>query len=315
MAGIISVSRTNLAQRRQKLRRQRHIKLIKTTWRTVAVTGIAAALLWVAIQPMWVLQDSKQIVIKSGGKINLTPKDVYSLLGLSSPQSLWRIEPSLIAESLKKQPNIAQATISRRLFPPGLMIEIHERVPVAIVQIRKKQTATSCTASSLRKSTDVKKPCVQNNSAANKQSELGLLDASGVWMPMAKYMSMNPQGKLPQMMVIGSPGEYRPFWTQLYEAIGQSSLKVTEIDFQDPTNLILKTELGVVHLGSPSNKLPEQIQVLERMRHLGTQFNPINIDYIDLKNPAMPLVQVNQKKPSLDIKKSPQLHTKPMLGP
>ena len=315
MAGILSVARTNLAQRRQKLRRQRQIKVIQAIWRTVAVTGMASALLWVAIQPMWVLKDSQQIVIKSGAKIEPTQKDIYSLLGLSSPQSLWRIEPSVIADSLKKQPNIAQATVSRRLFPPGLIIEIQERVPVAIAQIRKKQPATSCTdaPSAPGKSADVK-PCVQNNSAANKQSELGLLDASGIWMPMAKYMSMNPQRELPQMMVIGSPAQYRPFWTQLYEAIRQSSLKVTEIDFQDPTNLILTTELGIVHLGSPSNKLPEQIQVLERMRHLGTQFNPSHMDYIDLKNPAMPLVQVNQKKPALEIKKSTQPNTKPILN-
>ncbi|MEY3403672.1 MAG: Cell division protein FtsQ, partial [Cyanobacteriota bacterium] len=129
------------------------------------------------------------------------------------------------------------------------------------------------------------------------------------------YMSMNPQRKLPQMMVIGSPSQYRPFWTQLYEAIRQTSLKVTEIDFQDPTNLILTTELGIVHLGSPSNKLSEQIGVLERMRHLGTQFNPSNMNYIDLKNPAIPLVQVNQKKSGLDIKKSAQLNTKPILNP
>lgn len=319
MAGILSVSRTNLAQRRQKLRRQRQIKVIQTIWRTVAVTGMASALLWVAIQPMWVLKDSKQIVIKSGTKIELAQKDIYSLLGLSSPQSLWRIEPSLIADSLKKQPNIAQATVSRRLFPPGLIIEIQERVPVAIAQISKKskkQTATSCAVapSAAGKSADVK-PCVQNNSAANQQSELGLLDASGIWMPMAMYMSMNPQRKLPQMMVIGSPSQYKPFWTQLYEAIRQSSVKVTEIDFQDPTNLILTTELGIVHLGSPSNKLPEQIRVMERMRHLGTQFNPSNMNYIDLKNPAIPLVQVNQKKSGLDIKKSAQLNTKSILNP
>lgn len=316
MAGILSVSRTNLAQRRQKLRRQRQIKIIQAIWRTVAVTGMASALLWLAIQPMWVLKDSKQIVIKSDAKIEMTEKNIYSLLGLSSPQSLWRIEPSLIADSLKKQPNIAQATVSRRLFPPGLIIEIQERVPVAIAQIRKKQTATSCAVapSAAGKSADVKS-CVQNNSAANQQSELGLLDASGIWMPMAKYMSMNPQRKLPQMMVIGSPSQYRPFWTQLYEAIRQSSLKVTEIDFQDPTNLILMTELGIVHLGSPSSKLSEQIQALERMRHLGTQVNSSNIDYIDLKNPAIPLVQVNQKKPALDIKKSAQLNTKPILNP
>ena len=312
MAGILSVSRTNLAQRRQKLRRQRQIKIIQAIWRTVAVTGFASALFWVAIQPMWVLKDSEQIVIKSGDQL-LTQKDIYSRLGLSSPQSLWRIEPSLIADSLRKQPNIAQATVSRRLLPPGLIIEIQERVPVAIAQIRKDQTVTNCllTPSSTGKPPDVKF-CLQNSSAANKQNELGLLDASGVWMPIDRYMSINPKAKLPQLIVIGSTAQYKLFWTQLYQAISQSSLKVTEIDFQDPTNLILKTELGNVHLGSPSNKLPEQIQVLMQMRHLSTKVNPSNIDYIDIKNPSNPLVQMNQKKPALDIKKSEQLNKSPI---
>ena len=38
MAGIVSVSRTDLAQRRKKLRRQRQMKIIQTIWRTFAVT-------------------------------------------------------------------------------------------------------------------------------------------------------------------------------------------------------------------------------------------------------------------------------------
>ncbi len=308
MAGILSVSRANLAQRRQKLRRQRQIKIIQAIWRTIAVTGFASALFWVAIQPMWVLKDSEQIVIKSGNQL-LTQKDIYSLLGLSSPQSLWRIEPSLIAESLKKQPNIAQATVSRRLLPPGLIIDIQERVPVAIAQIRKNQAVTSCliTSSSPGKSSNIKS-CFQNSNPANKQDEVGLLDASGVWMPITRYMSINPKAKLPKLIVIGLTAQSRPFWTQLYQALSQTSLKVTEIDFQDPRNLILKTELGNVHLGSPSDKLPQQIQAIVQMRHLATKVNPSNIDYIDIKNLTIPLVQMNQKNLGLDIKKSAQLN-------
>jgi cell division protein FtsQ len=253
---------------------------------------------------MWVLKDAGQIVIKSGGQV-LTQKDIYSLLGLSSPQSLWRIEPSLIADSLRKQPNIAQATVRRRLLPPGLIIEIQERVPVAIAQITKNQRITSCvlTPSFTGKPSEVKS-CLQNSGMANQQNELGLLDASGVWMPLSRYISINPKAKLPRLIVIGAIAQYKPFWTQLYEAISHSSLKVTEINFQDPTNLILKTELGIVHLGSLSNRLPEQIQALVQMRRLPNEVNPSNIDYIDIKNPAIPLVQMNQKKPSLEIKKS-----------
>jgi cell division protein FtsQ len=79
---------------------------------------------------------------------------------------------------------------------------------------------------------------------------------------------------------------------------------VTEINFQDPTNLILKTELGNVHLGSPNNKLLEKIQVLGQMRYLHTKVNVSNMDYVNLKNPATPLVQEYQSKSGLDAKKS-----------
>ncbi|WP_414514141.1 cell division protein FtsQ/DivIB [Nostoc sp. PCC 9305] len=270
MAGIISVSRTHLAQRRQKLRRQRQMRIIQAIWRTFAITGLAGGLLWVAVQPVWMLKAPKQIVMKSGNKL-LSDQTTQSLLVLSYPQSLWRIEPSAIANSLKKQPTIAQAIVRRRLFPPGLTIEIQERVPVAVTQAR-----------------------------GNKKVTIGLLDASGAWMPLEKYTSLNPTRKLPNLRVIGSPNQYCLYWTQLHEAVSQSPVKVMEIDCQNPTNLILKTELGNVHLGVPGPQLSEQIKVLAQMRHLATKFNSGQIEYIDLKNPEFPLVQMNQKKPKIN---------------
>ncbi|MEH2185279.1 MAG: FtsQ-type POTRA domain-containing protein [Nostoc sp.] len=272
MAGIISVSRTDLAQRRQKLRRQRQLKIIQAIWRTFAITGLAGGLLWVAVQPVWMLKAPKQIVMKSGNKL-LSDETTQSLLVLSYPQSLWRIEPSAIANSLKKQPTIAQAIVRRRLFPPGLIIEIQERVPVAVTQTR-----------------------------GNKKVIIGLLDASGAWMPLEKYTSLNPTSKLPNLRVIGSPKQYCLYWTQLHEAVSQSSVKVIEIDCQNPTNLILKTELGNVHLGVPGPQLSEQIKVLAQMRPLAAKFNSGQIEYIDLKNPEVPLVQMNQENQKLTPK-------------
>ncbi|MBW4560030.1 MAG: FtsQ-type POTRA domain-containing protein [Mojavia pulchra JT2-VF2] len=278
MAGIVSVSRTSLTQRRKKLRRQKQMKFIQAIWRTVAISGLAGSLLWVAIQPMWVLNAPKQIVIKSGNKF-LSDEAIKSLLVLSYPQSLWRIQPSAIADSLKQQPTIAQAIVSRRLFPPGLSIEIKERVPVAIAQMRKEG----------------------NTDTSKKQVNVGLLDASGVWIPLEKYTSLNPTVKLPSLQVIGLPEQYRPYWTQLYLSVSQSSVKVMEINCQDPTNLILKTELGNVHLGPPSIYLSEQIQVLAQMRDLPTKLSSSQIEYIDLQNPEIPLVQLNQKKQKVNF--------------
>ncbi|MDB9306328.1 cell division protein FtsQ/DivIB [Nodularia spumigena] len=269
MAGIVSVSQKDLAQRRQKIRRQRQIKIIQALWRTAAISGLAGGLLWVALQPIWVLNAPKQIEMKSGDKL-LSEATIESLLVISYPQSLWRIQPNAIANSLKQQPTIAQATVNRRLFPPGLNIKIEERVPVAIAQSPK------------------------------KQSPAGLLDATGVLIPLEKYKLVNPNIKLPILKVIGSPEKYRSSWSQIYAALSQSPVKIMEIDCQDPTNLILKTELGNVHLGAFSPQLTEQIKVLAQMRSLSAKMDFSQIQYIDLKNPASPLVHLNQtnKKPN-----------------
>lgn len=271
MAGIVSVSQTDLAQRRKKLRRQRQMKLVQAIWRTIAVSGFAGGLLWVTLQPVWVLNDPKQIVIKSGNQV-LPETAIKSMLKLSYPQSLWKIEPSAIAQSLKLQPTIAQATVNRRLFPPGLIIEIQERVPVAVAQ----------------------RPPEANNQTKNKQSSTGLLDATGVWIPLEKYTLVNPKLKLPSFKVIGTPEQYRQYWIQLYPLLSQSSVKIMEANFQDLTNLILKTELGNVHLGNPSPLLPEQIKVLAQLRNLPAKINPTQIEYIDLKNPETPIVHMIQ---------------------
>lgn len=272
MPEIISVNQKDLAQRRKKLRRQRQMKIVQAIWRTLAITGLASGLLWVALQPMWVLKTPKQISIKSGNQL-LSQEAIQSLLVLSYPQSLWRIQPGAIADSLKKQPTIAQATVNRRLFPPGLIIEIQERVPVALAQRSKTQP---------------------NNS--QKKMSMGLLDANGVWIPLDKYTLVNPQVKLPTLKVIGLPEQYSPYWSQLYPYVSQSLVKITEIDYQDPTNLILNTELGKVYLGAALSQLPEQINLLAQLKHIDKKLNPSEIDYIDLKNPDAPLVHMIQKK-------------------
>lgn len=274
MAGMISVDRTDLRYRRHKLRRQRQMKIIQAIYRTFAVSSLLGGLLWVASQPMWVLESPKQIEIKSANR-SLSPEAIQTVLVLSYPQSLWRISPSRVADSLTKQPTIAKASVNRRMFPPGLIIDIQERVPVAIALTNQQATI---------------------NRDTNTASSTGLLDANGIWMNQEKYTSLNPTVKLPSLIVIGSFEQYRPYWNQLYQSVSQSSVKVTLINCQDPTNIILKTELGYVHLGAASPQISEQIKVLDQMSHLHTQLNPNQIEYIDLKNPESPLVQMNQKK-------------------
>lgn len=259
---IASVSQAQISNRRQQLRRARRVKFFQALWRSLMVGGMASGLIWAITLPDWVIRQPEQIDIE--GNQFLSTQAIRSLLPLSYPQSLWRVEPQAIAESLEDAAPIAEATVTRQLMPPGLIIQVQERQPVAIAQ---GQTQTT--------------------------SEPGFLDERGVWMPQSSYRSLKADVELPTLQVRGQNEHYRPYWSQVYPVVHHSPVKVLEIDWRNPANLILKTELGNVHLGSDSSQLAEQLAVLDRMRQLPTQLQPSQIAYIDLKNPDRPVIQMN----------------------
>ncbi|MBF2017137.1 MAG: FtsQ-type POTRA domain-containing protein [Rivularia sp. T60_A2020_040] len=270
MPEILSVSSTELTGRREKLRRNRQINIISKIWRTLAITGLAGGLLWFLIQPIWVLKSKKDITV-SGNQL-FSDEVIQSKMPLSYPQSLWRVEPSRLSASLKQQPGITEATVTRRLFPPGLIVKVSEILPVAITQT----------------------PSLEDTNSKNQKPVEGLVDINGVEVTTENFKSI-PANKLPSLKVIGDLQQCRPFWKQLYQQVTNSLVKVMEINCQNPTNIILKTELGRVHIGNPTFQLAEKIQLLAKIRRLPDQENMSQIEFIDLTNPESILVQLNHK--------------------
>lgn len=295
MTSITSVSRSGLTQRRRMLRRHRHLKVFKALWRTLAVSGLLGGLVWATTRPIWVLSESNQIVIE--GNQFLSDQTIQSLLPLSYPQSLLRIQPEAIAQSLESQPPIAEATVTRQLFPPGIIVQVKERVPVALARI---VVFSPSSPEGITPIIETAQPPAALTKLP-KGSSTGLLDQTGAWIPIESYGSLSNTPELPKLKVIGLPEQYRPYWAQLYQAVSHSPIKVIEIDCQDPANLILKTELGIVHLGSYSSRLAHQLKVLAQMRQLPAHLNASQIAYIDLKNPKAPSVQMNQPKESVKL--------------
>ncbi len=275
MPEIVSVSYTDLEIRREKLRRHRQMQVVSKIWRTLAITGLAGGLLWFLIQPIWVLKSKKDITV-SGNHL-LSDEVIQSKMQLSYPKSLWRVEPILLTSSLKQQAGITQATVTRRLFPPGLRVKVSEIKPVAITQTQIKS---------------------KNNSTSQKTIN-GLVDMNGNWVAFKNYKSIKTS-KLPNLKVIGKQIVYRRFWKQLYQEIRKSSVKVMQVDCRDPNNIILKTELGLVHIGSPTLQLPEKIKLLAKIRRLPARINMSQIEFIDLTNPETILVQMNHKTLRID---------------
>jgi cell division protein FtsQ len=268
MANIASVSQNELTSRRKKLRRARRIKSFQSVWRTLFVGGMATGLVWAITLPDWVIRSPEQIVIE--GNHFLSAKAIRSLLPLSYPQSILQVQPQVIAKSLEAQGPIAKATVSRQLLPPGLTIQVKERKPVAIA----------------------KPPTNPNSKTPNSNATAGLVDEQGVWMPSSSYGELEQNLELPTLKVIGQNEQYRPYWSEVYQALSRSAVQVFEIDWQNPSNLILKTEMGNVHLGPYSSRFAEQLGILDRMRELPTHVSPSKISYIDLKNPDFPAIQM-----------------------
>lgn len=264
MGNIASVSHRELRERRLKLRRQRRWRGVQLLWQTLAIGGMAGGLLWGTTQPIWLIQGPEQVQVV--GNRLLSHRKIVGLLALPYPQSLWQIQPQDVAQKLEEQGPIVAAQVSRQLFPPSLMIEVQERQPVAIAQ---KPAPTPLAP-----------------------SEMGWLDAQGNWMPWESYTNLENSSLMPTLKVIGSVRDYGKDWPEFYQILSQSAVNIFEIDWQNPGNLILTTELGKVHLGPFSPQFAQQLQVLDQMRQLPKYMDTSKIAYLDLRDPGTPMVQL-----------------------
>lgn len=278
MADFSAVSRSTVAARRRRLRRHRRIRALQAFWRLLVVMGLAGGAIWLIKSPIWVIQSPEQITIE--GNELLSPERVRSLLPMHYPKPLWAVQPEAIAKELEAGGPIAQAVVTRHLWPPGVTIQIQERRPVAIAQDY---------------SPDPTDPVL-----AMENTNAGLLDATGAWIPLEDYTLLNPAVQMPALTVVGMRAGDREQWVAIYaelnrfQATANAPVRITELDWRDPGNLILSTELGHVHLGvyqSPS-LFTQQLQALNQMRQLSknTEFRPI--EYIDLRRPESPLLQL-----------------------
>ena len=296
MTGIAPVSRTELAQRRKHLRKQRRNQLLQTSWRSVVIMGLAAGMVWVIAQPNWVIRQAEQVTIE--GNRFLATQTIRSILPIQYPQSLMKIQASEISQALTTKAPIAEVTVERHLFPPSLVIKVREREPVA-------QVFLSTNPTNPAQPKDVKNPPDKSGEKPAEKSiekstladrPYGFLDENGMLLPLESYSNLTQDMKMPDLKVIGDPDLYRRQWNALYPIVRRSPVKIDLIDWQNFSNLKLKTELGMVHVGSLGRLFPSQVRALDKMRQLPNRLPPAQIDYIDLRNPSAPMVQLKVGK-------------------
>ncbi|GFE71160.1 cell division protein FtsQ/DivIB [Chroococcus sp. FPU101] len=133
---IASVSSDSLKDQRLTLVSQRRFKTLSALWRFFLIISLAVGLGWMMTNKAWMIKKDSQIEVK--GLYLMSPQMIYSLLSLSYPQSLWRLETHQLSQQLEKSPPVANAIITRHLFPPEIVIEVQERQPIAVAQSNQK---------------------------------------------------------------------------------------------------------------------------------------------------------------------------------
>ena len=255
------------------------------------------------MQPLWVIKGPEQIRV--GGFQTLDGESLKSLLPLEYPQSLLNVEPTELEAALLENAPLRSATVSRQLLPPGLRIQIQERQPVAVAELAVKKgkdspasdASDSSTASAAEGAVD---DPARSSTKKAKRGVRVLLDEAGDWVPLDQYAGEGQNFELPRLTVIGMREEYREPWSNLYRALSQSPMEVSEIDWRDPSNLKLMTELGRVHLGPYGNQFSQQLQVLDRMRDLPAHQQANQVDYIDLRSPLLPRLRMKLQASTSD---------------
>jgi len=290
---IVSVSQDDLLKRRKQLLKERKVRSLKEIWRILIVASLAGGVVYAIKSPVWVIRRPEQIAIK--GSQHIQPQVLRSLLQIAYPQSLWRIEPKTIESQIKEKLPVEAIVVSRQIFPPGLTVQLTEPTYVAL-SVQSLQPTTEAAEQALeQRSTPTAKPPADSKEAPAAGEKLGLLDKNGAWIALERYTLLDPGFKPPTLKVLGNPQQIRPYWQKLYEACDRSVVKISEIDWRDINNLMLKTELGTIRIGAYSPALfAQQLEILSQMKQLSEQLEGDEILSIDLSNPDSPFVQTGK---------------------
>ena len=262
----------DLAVRRQQLKTKRKIRFYQRVWRSLALIGFMGGMVWVARSPTWLLHSAEQIEVSDNQTLSDT--NVRDLIPIAYPQTLLEVESNKLAQTLTEQASIESAKVSRRLLPPGLHVQITERQPVALALPNKIQPAQTIPDQPFQ--------------------EPGLIDAQGYWMPRDSFSKIGAEIALPTFTVEGMRPSNAGNWQMIYHEIQRSPVEITAVNWSDPNNLILQSELGSVHIGAFGDQFAAQLTALDQLRSLPTKVNLDQVAFIDLKDPQNPLVETLQ---------------------
>jgi cell division protein FtsQ len=261
-----SSSASDLAARRRQLRQQRRQRRLKRVWQYVFLLGLIAGALWLFTRPRWIIATPAQVQIE--GAQTLSADALREQLKLRYPSPLFRIDPQQVADQLSQFAPVTRVSVVRSLWPTKMIVHVQERQPVARAWLLKP------------------------SSGGRLEEVEGFIDAEGHWDSLDTYERLAKRLPQPSLEVLGLREQNRAEWPRIYRLLQSSPIVVKQLNWEDPSNLILETELGSIYLGAGAARLPQQLQVLDQLRNVKAAAGREAIAYIDLSNPDTPRLQM-----------------------
>jgi cell division protein FtsQ len=245
-------------ERRRQLRLEKRRERLRQLWRFSMHALIAAGLAYGLLRQGWVLRDPSQVQV-SGSRL-VKRDDVISAAGLRFPQPLLLLDPAQIDRRLINSLPVQQVTVSRRILPPRLQVDLVDRHPVALAYRR---TSTGL--------------------------EQGAVDELGHWL--SNQQQPSGAGPLAAGLVVkGWQDRHRADLAQVLAARQRLGPGLREIRFEPGGSLWLQSDrLGTIRLGLADDRLPRRLEVVQHLSaQLPAQLRGRRVQQIDLSDPDNP---------------------------
>ena len=265
-------------ERRRRLRQEMQRETLTQFRRTGFFLLSGAALAWLLLTLGWSLRSKTQIQINASQRMdhNAITDAVVEAANLTFPQSLLALKPRQIETQLLQELPIQQASVQRRLLPPGLDIQIVERQPIA--------AATRI---------------------GPKGIEQGMVDSKGQWMSTSMMKeSVKPATAVKVEGWISRRKEIIAEILQRSASLNRP-LKAILIEPAGGINLRVET-LGLVSLGTNDKLLDQQFKIIEKLnKSLPSDLRGPSNAGLDLSDPNQPELQLRPSiKPNIPDKDS-----------
>ena len=201
-------------------------------------------------------------IIISGSEL-FSKTDVVKNSSLEFPIRLIFIKTNFLEKELKQNLSLKNISVSRQIFPFGLKVHIHTRVPIAY-----------------------------GERILNDEKILGFIDIDGIFIDKENAKDIN-ESQL-TLQVFGWEEKFKTILSAILSAQENYDFELVKVTFSPNGFLTVEEkDLKTIFIGFNPNLINHQLKIINRLKHEFKK-NKISskIENIDLTDPNKPIIKV-----------------------